>query len=142
MLTNTQKSNVKTLVEYEEYNKYYDNSVLMQIDANNVSTTDLIFGAETQNENDKNVVLSVYSKVIKNGIVQYLIESGMDEKEDITVTVLDNVLYNLETLEKLENIQNVVLVEKAGSTMYDEVAKEIELLQRNKINVLGGILVE
>ena len=25
---------------------------------------------------------------------------------------------------------------------YDEVSKEVELLQRNKINVLGGILVE
>lgn len=64
------------------------------------------------------------------------------EKEDITVTILDNVLYNAETLEKLENAKNAVLVEKVGSTMYDEVAKEIELLQRNKINVLGGILVE
>ena len=64
------------------------------------------------------------------------------EKEDITVTILDNVLYNAETLEKLENTKNAVLVEKAGSTMYDEVAKEVELLQRNKINVLGGILVE
>ena len=64
------------------------------------------------------------------------------EKEDITVTILDNALYNAETLEKLENTINVVLVEKAGSTMYDEVAKEVELLQRNKINVLGGIIVE
>ena len=64
------------------------------------------------------------------------------EKEDIKVSVLDNILYNAENLEKLENAQNAVLVEKVGSTMYAEVAKEVELLQRNKINVLGGILVE
>lgn len=64
------------------------------------------------------------------------------EKEDIAVTILDNVLYNAEAMEKLENEKGVVLVEKAGSTLYDEVAKEIELLTRQDIAVLGGIVVE
>lgn len=64
------------------------------------------------------------------------------EKEDIKVTMLDNVLYNAEQMEKLANISNVVLIEKAGSTMYDEVTKELELIERYNINVLGGILVE
>lgn len=64
------------------------------------------------------------------------------EKEDIKVKILDNVLYNAEEMEKLENVSYVVLVEKTGSTMYDEVAKELELLERYNINVLGGILVE
>lgn len=64
------------------------------------------------------------------------------EKEDIAVTILDNVLYNAEAMEKLENEKGVVLVEKAGSTLYNEVAKEIELLTRQDIAVLGGIVVE
>lgn len=64
------------------------------------------------------------------------------EKEQIAVTILDNVLYNAEAMEKLENEKGVVLVEKAGSTLYNEVAKEIELLTRQDIAVLGGIVVE
>ncbi len=64
------------------------------------------------------------------------------EKEDIAVTILDNVLYNAEAMEKLENEKGGVLVEKAGSTLYNEVAKEIELLTRQDIIVLGGIVVE
>lgn len=64
------------------------------------------------------------------------------EKEQIAVTILDNALYNAEAMEKLENEKGVVLVEKAGSTLYDEVAKEIELLTRQDIAVLGGIVVE
>ena len=64
------------------------------------------------------------------------------EKEQIAVTILDNVLYNAEAMEKLENEKGVVLVEKAGSTLYNEVAKEIELLTRQDIAVLGDIVVE
>lgn len=64
------------------------------------------------------------------------------EKEDIKVKILDNVLYNAEEMEKLEDASWAVLVEKTGSTMYDEVAKELELLERYNINVLGGILAE
>lgn len=64
------------------------------------------------------------------------------EKEDIKVTVLDNFLYNAEELEKLSDAKCAVLIEKTGSTMYEEVAKELELLERNNINVLGGILVD
>lgn len=64
------------------------------------------------------------------------------EKEDIKVKILDNVLYNAEEMEKLENVSCAVLVEKVGFTMYDEVQKELELLERYNINVLGGILAE
>ena len=64
------------------------------------------------------------------------------EKEQIAVTILDNVLYNAEAMEKLENEKGVVLVEKACSTLYNEVSREIELLNRQDIMVLGGIVVE
>ena len=64
------------------------------------------------------------------------------EKEGITVTILDNVLYNAEMMEKVDAVSGVVLVEKAGSTLYNEIAKELELLKRQEITVLGGIIVE
>lgn len=64
------------------------------------------------------------------------------EKEGINVTVLDNVLYNAESMQKVEAMTGVVLVEKAGSTLYNEVANELALLKRQDIAVLGGIIVE
>lgn len=64
------------------------------------------------------------------------------EKEGIKVSVLDNVLYNAEEMEKLSDAGNAVIIEKTGATMYDEVAKELELLKRYNINILGGVLVD
>ena len=64
------------------------------------------------------------------------------EKEQISVSVLDNVLYDAEAMEKMDVMQGAVLLEKAGSTLYNEVAGELELLKRQDITVLGGIIVE
>lgn len=64
------------------------------------------------------------------------------EKEQISVSVLDNVLYDAEAMEKMDAMQGAVLVEKAGSTLYNEVVGELELLKRQDITVLGGIIVE
>lgn len=64
------------------------------------------------------------------------------EKEGIIVTILDNVLYNAEAMEKVDAMTGVVLVEKAGSTLYNEIASELALLKRQEIEVLGGIVVE
>lgn len=63
------------------------------------------------------------------------------EKEQISVSILDNVLYDAEAMEKMDAMQSAVLVEKAGSTLYNEVAGELELLKRQDIRVLGGIIV-
>lgn len=62
--------------------------------------------------------------------------------EGATVQILSNVLYDAEVLEELADAQGAVLVETAGSTLYDEIAKELELLNRQNITVLGGIVVE
>ena len=64
------------------------------------------------------------------------------EKEGITVTILNNVLYDAEAMEKLGTVKGAVLVEKAGSTLYNEITGELELLRRQEIVVLGGITVE
>ena len=64
------------------------------------------------------------------------------EKENIAVKVLDNVLYDAEAMEALESVKGIVLVEKAMSTMYSEILRELELASRQGIAVLGGIVVE
>ncbi|MGN0168947.1 MAG: hypothetical protein ACI4AB_12990 [Acetatifactor sp.] len=66
----------------------------------------------------------------------------MLEQENISVMVLDNVLYDAEAMEKLGGAKGVVLVEKAASTMYDEITRELELVSRQGIKILGGIVVE
>ena len=64
------------------------------------------------------------------------------EKENLSVTILDNVLYDAEAMERLEAVKGIVLAEKAGSTMYREIMDELELAERQGIKVLGGIVVE
>ncbi len=64
------------------------------------------------------------------------------EKEGLSVTILNNVLYDAEAMEKVSAAQGAVLVEKAGSTLYNEIVAELELLKRLEIPVLGGITVE
>ena len=59
----------------------------------------------------------------------------------ISVRVLSNVLYDAEAMEKLQDVQYVVLVETAGATLYTEIADELCLLSRQNIQVLGGVVV-
>lgn len=64
------------------------------------------------------------------------------EKENISIKILDNVLYDADMMGELEEVKGVVLVEKAMSTLYDEIVSELELVSRQGITVLGGIVVE
>lgn len=67
---------------------------------------------------------------------------GQLEAAGIRVEILDNVLYDAGEMARLEGAGSAVLVETAGVTLYDEVCRELELLQRQGITVLGGILAE
>lgn len=62
--------------------------------------------------------------------------------EGVSVQILSNVLYDAEVMEALGEAQGAVLVETAGSTLYEEVVRELQLLNRQNITVLGGIVVE
>lgn len=64
------------------------------------------------------------------------------EKDNLIVTILNNVLYDAAAMAQLDDVKGAVLVEKAGSTMYREIADELELVGRQEIKVLGGIVVE
>lgn len=67
---------------------------------------------------------------------------GILAKEGIEVDILNNVLYDAETMESVCDAQGVVLVETAGSTLYDEIVKELSLAKRQNVAVLGGIVQE
>lgn len=64
------------------------------------------------------------------------------EEEGIRTAILNNVLYDAQMLEDLEDAKGAILVENAGSTLYSEIAEELELLKRQGIKALGGIVVE
>lgn len=64
------------------------------------------------------------------------------EEDGLKVSILNNVLYDAEALEQLSSVGSVVLVETAGVTLYEEVLKELELLKRQEIEVLGCVVVE
>ncbi|MCM1188863.1 MAG: hypothetical protein NC541_06165 [bacterium] len=63
-------------------------------------------------------------------------------KENIRVRVLDNVLYDADAMQEFGDAKCVVLAEKAMSTTYDEIARELELISRQDTVILGGIIVE
>lgn len=63
-------------------------------------------------------------------------------KDNIHINILNNVLYDAQAMNELEAAKGVVLVESIGSTLYNELAEELELLKRQKIIILGGILIE
>ena len=65
---------------------------------------------------------------------------GRLAKENIRVEILSNILYDAQAMCDLEKAQGVVLLETADSTLYMEIAQELDLLGRQDIRVLGGII--
>lgn len=63
-------------------------------------------------------------------------------EDKIQVNILNNVLYDAQMMEALEGAKGVLLVESIGSTLYNEITEELEILKRQGIKVLGGILIE
>ena len=64
------------------------------------------------------------------------------EKACVQTVLVNNVLYDAAAMKSLEAAEAVVLVEKAGSTLYTEITQELEIFKREEIRVLGGVLVE
>lgn len=61
---------------------------------------------------------------------------------NISVKVLNNVLYDQGTMEQLSSAKGAFLLERVGETLYDEITKELELLHRLEIEIIGIIIVE
>ena len=65
----------------------------------------------------------------------------MGEK-DLSVTLGGNVLVDKDTVEKVTDSNAVVLFEKIGSSLYDDIAKEIELCKNYGIKILGTVVMK
>lgn len=61
-------------------------------------------------------------------------------KEGIQAEVLDNILYDAQAMCSLEGADAAVLVACAQSALYSEIGREMELLSRQGITILGGIV--
>ncbi len=100
--------------------------VAVKISALKENMTQLYFvGCDLKNE-----ALEV-CEIIKDGL----------SKDNIQVHILNNILYDAQALNEIKDAKGVVLVEKAGSSLYDEVLREKEILERQGVRVLGGVLV-
>lgn len=61
--------------------------------------------------------------------------------EGLKVSLLNNILYDAVSMEKLTGIQGAVLVGVAGETFYNELLDEKNLLTRQEIEQLGIVLI-
>ena len=106
-----------------------------------IGLTTMAVKMEAKKHNVKNVYLIGCNLVGAAEQVCTQIKSAL-AKEQIDVFVLSNVLYDAEAMGRLESAEAAVLVETAGVTMYDEITQELQLLNRQKVEILGGIVVE
>lgn len=63
-------------------------------------------------------------------------------QEGINVQIVKNVLYDQESLGLLDGASGAFLLECAEVALYDEIQKELELLQRQEIKCLGIVVAE
>ena len=80
---------------------------------------------------------------LKNGTLD-LAEKIKEEAsgEGLNIEIIDNILYDAENLEKIYDKKGAVILEKAQSTLRMEIFKELDILNRQEIKVLGGIVQE
>jgi RNA-binding protein YhbY len=62
------------------------------------------------------------------------------KKDGIEILGVSSILYNAESLEKLVEIGQVVLVEKAEQSLYGEVEREIEICRQQEVNLIGCVV--
>lgn len=62
-------------------------------------------------------------------------------EENLQTIMLNNILYDAQTLNKLGDVEGVILAVYAGSTRYDEIVEELELIRRQGIKVLGACML-
>ena len=71
------------------------------------------------------------SKDISEKLISYLKETGVD------AAIIDNALYDENSVKALKAVDNVILLEKAGETFRTEVIKELEMARQFGIKVHG-----
>ena len=86
-----------------------------------------IIGTGTEGENSE-----CFSKLIEL----------LGDKYKLTVNVVDDIVYNQESIAAMSEAKSAVLVETVGKSLYTDLYKEMQLLNQLEIPVLGGVIVE
>lgn len=63
------------------------------------------------------------------------------EHDEIKLEYINPVLYNAEALERLVEVGQVIFIEKAEQSLYQEVQAEIEICEKQNVNLLGCIVI-
>ena len=61
---------------------------------------------------------------------------GLDSK------IIGDIVYNKDDVETLADEKGIVLIETAGVSAYLDIQREIQLINRLNINVIGGVIIE
>ena len=64
------------------------------------------------------------------------------KKDGIEVEMGKSILYYAGALEQSVKVGNVLLLEKAGQSLYQEIQREIEICSQQELNLLGAVVVE
>lgn len=79
---------------------------------------------------------------IKNEEAQILVEIAEELKNTgIEINIGTPILYNPEALEKLIETEMVMFIEKAGITLYRELADEIEICRQQDVKIVGAVIL-
>ena len=62
-------------------------------------------------------------------------------EQGVVVELLNNVLYDAASLQRLTEVKGAILVGIVGETFYSELLEERELLERQEIEKLGVVLI-
>lgn len=61
---------------------------------------------------------------------------GLDSK------IIGDIVYNKDDVETLADEKSIVLIETAGTSAYSDIQREMQLINRLGINVIGGVIIE
>lgn len=62
--------------------------------------------------------------------------------DGIQAESIANILYDADALKKFCGYRGVVLIEKAGETMYEEILKELQTITEQGLTLIGALVVE
>lgn len=73
---------------------------------------------------------------IRDGIVKALSAANLKAE------AIDNILYDAEAFHRFCSYEGVVLFEKAGGTLYDEIKQELNKISEQGMILLGAVIIE
>lgn len=63
-------------------------------------------------------------------------------EQNLEISEGNDIFYDVSSLEKAVDINNILLIEKPGLSLYEEIANEIRLAEEHNICILGAVVCE